>query len=68
MKFAGVLTSTIKCDDEALIVYGGATSTLTKSFEKFTQIQPKVAAIQAGGGTTSIYTTYICLQTYFVRD
>ncbi len=31
VKLAGVSTSTIKCCDDALIVDGGATSTLTKS-------------------------------------
>ncbi len=68
MKFACVSTSTIKCGDDAFIVDGGATSTLTKSFENCTQIRPKVAAIQTAGGATSIHTTHICLKTYFVRD
>ncbi len=66
VKFAGVSTSTIKCGDDALIVDGGATSTLP--FENCTQIRPKVAAIQTAGGATSIYTTHICLKIYFVRD
>jgi hypothetical protein len=68
VQFAGVSTSTIKCGDDALIVDGDATSTLTKSFENCTQIRPKVAAIQTAGGATSIFTTHICLKTYFVRD
>ncbi len=67
-KFAGVSTSTIKCGDEALIVDGGATSTLTSSLENCTQIRPKVVAIQTAGGVTSIFTAHICLKTYFVRD
>jgi hypothetical protein len=67
VQFAGVSTSTIKCGDDALIVDGGATSTLTNSFENCTQIRPNVA-IQTAGGTSSIYTTHICLKTCFVRD
>jgi hypothetical protein len=54
VKFAVVLTSTIKCCDDMLIVEDGATSTLTKSFENCTQIRPKVVAIQTAGGATSI--------------
>ncbi len=68
VKFAGVSTSTIKCGDDALIIDGGAISTLTKSFENCTLIRPKVVAIQTAGGATSIYTTHICLKTYFFRD
>jgi hypothetical protein len=60
--------STIKFDDDMLIVDGGTTSTLTKSFENCTQImiRPKVVAIQTVGGSTCIYATHVCLKTYFV--
>ncbi len=43
--------------DNALVVDGGATSTLTKSFDNCTQIRPKVVAIQTASGSTSINTS-----------
>ena len=45
--------------DNALVVVlvdGGATSTLTKSFDNCTQIRPKVVAIQTASGAMAIYT------------
>jgi hypothetical protein len=68
VKFAGASTSTIKCGGDKFLFDGGATSTLTKSVENSTHIRPKVAEIQTAGGATSIYTTYVCLKTCFVRD
>ncbi len=50
VEFAGVSTSTSKAGDDALIVDGGATSTLTKSFDNCTQIRSKVVVIHARRG------------------
>ena len=49
VEFAGVSTSAIKTGDDALIVDGSATSTLTKSFDNCTQIRPKVVVIHTAG-------------------
>ena len=54
--------------DNALVVDGGATSTLTKSFDNCTQIRPKVVAIQTASGATAIYTSHVCSKTYFAID
>ncbi len=68
MEFASVSTSIIKAGEDALIVEGSTTSTVTKLFDNFTQIRPNVVAIHTAGGASSIYTTHVCLKTYFVLD
>ena len=54
--------------DDALVVDGGATSTLTKSFDNCTQIRPKVVAIQTASGAMAIYTSHVCSKTHFAID
>ena len=57
--------------DDALVVDGGATSTLTKLFDNCTQIRPKVVAIQTASDATAIYTpqcSHVCSKTYFAID
>ncbi len=54
-QFAFAATTSIHGDD-ALVVDGGATSTLTKLFDNCTQIQPKVVDIQTASGSTAINT------------
>ena len=59
--------TSVHCDN-ALVVDGGATSTLTISFDNCTQIRPKVVAIQTASGATAIYTSHVCSKTYFAID
>ena len=66
-QFAFAAISSVHGDD-ALVVDGGATSTLTKSFDNCTQIRPKVVAIQTASGSTAIYTSHVCSKTYFAID
>ncbi len=51
-----------------LIVNGGTSSALTKSFENCTQIRPKAVAIQTAGGATSNIILTSVSKTYIVRD
>ncbi len=66
-QFAFAAISSVHGDD-ALVVDGGATSTLTKSFDNCTQITPKVVAIQTASGTTAIHTSHVCSKTYCAMD
>ncbi len=66
-QFAFAATTSVHGDDE-LVVDGGATSTLTESFDNCTQIRPKVVAIQTASGSTAINTLHVCLKTYFAMD
>ena len=63
-QFAFAAISSVHGDD-ALVVDGGATSTLTKSFDNCTQIRPKVVAIQTAIGSSAIYSSHVCRKTYF---
>ncbi len=76
-KFVFAATTSVHGDD-ALVVDGGrinslvvdrdAISTITKSFDSCTQIQPTVNAIQTASDTTAIYTSHVCSKTYIARD
>ncbi len=52
----------------ALIVDSGATSTLTSSFEKCTDLQGKVIEIQTAHGGTIMRTTHVGWKNFFARE
>ncbi len=47
---------------------GGATSTLSSSFENCTDCQPKTVEIKTTKGGIVMTTTHICMKTYYVKS
>jgi hypothetical protein len=56
----GVFTPVI-CD-------GGATATLSTSFENCTDCQPKTVEIKTAEGGAVMTTTHVCMKTYYVKS
>ncbi len=50
-----------------VICDGGATSTLSSSFENCTDCQPKTVEIKTAEGGVVMTTTHVCMKTYYVR-
>ena len=55
-------------EPEALCCDGGATSSLSSSFNNCAEISERVIPIQTAQGGTVMLTTHVCLKTYYVRD
>jgi hypothetical protein len=54
--------------EDALICYGGATFTLTRSLEHCMLVKQKVVDFQTAHGAPLMSTTHRCLKTYYVCD
>ncbi len=51
-----------------VICDGGATSTLSSSFENCTDCQPKTVEIKTAEGGVVMTTTHVCMKTYYVKS
>ena len=51
-----------------VICDGGATSTLSSSFENCTDCQPKTVEIKTAEGGAVMTTTHVCMKTYYVKS
>ena len=66
--FVGRESDSDSTEPEALCCDGGATSSLSSSFNNCAEISERVVPIQTAQGGTVMLTTHVCLKTYFVRD
>ncbi len=51
-----------------VICDGGGTSTLSSSFENFTDCRPKTVEIKTAEGGVVMTTTHVCMETYYVKS
>jgi hypothetical protein len=66
--FVGAESIFESAEPEALCCDGGATTSLSSSFINCAEITERVVPINTAQGGTVMYTTHVCVKTYFVRD